>query len=288
MSRDVMKIIDPPILDAIFSSFIMPINEKLPNLVYENHGIIYKLNNYGFRSDDFYKSGGILYSGCSVTYGTGLPSDKIWNVFLNKKIKNAEMLNLSLPGQSISKIIYDVYDYIDNFGKPKCIFILFPDILRFPQVSYDLEDRAVVSTSLLHNNSLEFAEMTNEEVKGVKKIVTESSLLYTAVKEISMLEKYLDLLNIPFLWATWDEELNYLLKRNNFKNYFEIVRDDMLQYVLENYKTYDKDEKDLWLKAADLPIPHPGIVYQKYYAECFYNEAKKRGILSSLENSAAE
>jgi hypothetical protein len=97
----------------------------------------YNLNSHGLRSDEFLSSHEgkhILFAGCSVTTGEGLPLKDTWAHKLYTQISSSQKtsgyFNISYPGASILGTIKQIYLYVENFGSPDCIFALLPNIVR--------------------------------------------------------------------------------------------------------------------------------------------------------------
>lgn len=100
----------------------------------ENVNDFYKTNSYGYRCDSFTKEHDgthILFAGCSVTFGEGLPENFLWAKKLYNKIsettKTSGYFNIGRPGSSITDIVGLVKAYQNRYGTPDYIFILFPD-----------------------------------------------------------------------------------------------------------------------------------------------------------------
>jgi len=96
-----------------------------------------KLNSHGFRSDEFktdHNGKHILFSGCSVTFGSGLEEKEIWAKKIYEKIKTeidvSGFFNLAMPGVGVCDIVANVFKYISNFGKPSIIFLCLPPVQR--------------------------------------------------------------------------------------------------------------------------------------------------------------
>ena len=87
--------------------------------IQEDNEILYIMNNCGHRSDDFIKNHDglhILFAGCSVTFGEGLPymsnwSGKLYNK-ISKQIKTSGYFSLSFLGGDTTLIIANIYKYI--------------------------------------------------------------------------------------------------------------------------------------------------------------------------------
>lgn len=97
----------------------------------------YVMNSDHFRSDEFtqdHTDNHILFAGCSNTFGAGVKYKKTWAYRLYEKltqeIKIDGYYNLGLCGGSIFEILININKYIKQFGFPKIIFILLPEIER--------------------------------------------------------------------------------------------------------------------------------------------------------------
>jgi hypothetical protein len=104
---------------------------------YSINGIVYRLNSLGFRSEEFtseHKGDHVLFIGCSVTFGSGLPLEKTWSKLVYNKMSKSRNLsgyfNLSYPGAASTEIIFNTMKYIKKFGAPKEIYFMMPEIMR--------------------------------------------------------------------------------------------------------------------------------------------------------------
>ena len=63
---------------------------------YPDANISYKLNNYGYRSDNFNKADvtNSLFAGCSFTFGVGLPLENVWCKVVHNRIGIGKFYNL--------------------------------------------------------------------------------------------------------------------------------------------------------------------------------------------------
>jgi hypothetical protein len=90
----------------------------------------YVHNSLGYRGVEF-SGQDVLVSGCSMTYGEGVPYEKTWGTIISEKLGYGEnYANLGIRGASVSAIIYRTIAYIKKFGLPKYLFILFPNMER--------------------------------------------------------------------------------------------------------------------------------------------------------------
>lgn len=101
------------------------------------HGLNYKMNNVNLRCDDFkseHEGEHILFAGCSNTYGVGTEYERTWayevysDICKNKKVDG--YYNVGTNGATILEIIWQVFAYIQLYGKPDVIFLLLPEVER--------------------------------------------------------------------------------------------------------------------------------------------------------------
>ena len=135
----------------------------------KNHGVDYKLNKYGLRSDEFTQDHSglhILFAGCSNTYGLGTDLENVWATRLYNKIKETTNVstynNIGINAGSIIEIVFHVFRYIEKFGNPDVIFILLPERDRDDDFFFD-QHEALYSDSfnLSIYHSLELLCRTN-------------------------------------------------------------------------------------------------------------------------------
>jgi hypothetical protein len=261
----------------------------------ENFDITYSANSDGYRSAEFKPdpdSKNILTAGCSMTYGEGLPFDKTWPEQLKSKI-NGEVLNLSSTGRSFYTIIDDIYAYIEKYGKPKAIMILFPEHQRYQSYSFNkVKERILASNDLNYYKILqsytifELNPANNNIIKDDKNLAFAQLILsYTNLQNdfmnrVFQLEKYLEAIDVPFMYTSWDEPTeNFFWLSKKLKCFFPYTQKYKNKYVEENFDSLVDGEEDLWLEAADRGHghdPHPGILFQKSFANAFYKEAIAR------------
>ena len=214
-----------------------------------------RLNSDGYRSDEFTKTHEglhILFSGCSNTYGDGLEEHEIWAKQLYDKIKMKENLsgffNIATPGQGITYIVFHIFKYIDNFGKPDVIFINLPVPRRF--VSHDNENNRYVYTN--------YFEPTEDNL----------SLWFTIpfieYQYLYMLEQYCKSLGTTLIYGTWDQK-SYLYHTYKSLDSFIDINDEakIAQYAI------DHSEDKYTLNARD--NIHYGTAFHNVWAEAMYN-----------------
>lgn len=88
--------------------------------------ISYKLNSYGFRSDEFFEEEcreSITFLGCSNTYGSHLHKENTWSYLVANEL-NLKEINLGICGGSLDSA-FRVYNEWQPIHKSKitCLFI---------------------------------------------------------------------------------------------------------------------------------------------------------------------
>jgi len=224
-----------------------------------------ELNTYKFRCDEFktfHDNLHILFTGCSVTWGTALNISDTWSYKLYNKISSeiecSGYFNISDPGSSSINQIVNIFKYVKHFGKPNYIFINFPDQFRF--YSYSKKIDSIVDAFYDHNSS---------------KIL---DLLF--YQYYFMLEEYCRQNNIKLYSFTWaikghifeDDILNkYDIEKyplEKFKSFYKTDIKEMHNFIfnyIENNKGIDNLEY-----ASD--NEHFGIAYHEYWTDFMYRK----------------
>ena len=230
--------------------------------VYPDPLISYKINNYGYRSDEINLNNAknnFLYSGCSNTFGIGVPIESTWAYQVNEDLKGDSFINIGMNGASHKTIIFDIFRYIKNFGKPKAIFILFPNIERHIGFHKD-EDKNIFV--LVYRNP-----RGREDMQKCLDAIPEEVSLFEFYHLVMILEDYLEELGIPLVWTTWDDKLNKnILLTKGFKNYVDPENLDIFSKTRDIGKP-EKFKNRYWEIARDLS--HMGTKSHMFYAQLF-------------------
>ena len=224
--------------------------------------IFRKPNSMGLRSDEFTKEHHgmhIVFAGCSITFGDGLPEEFIWPKLVFNKIKEEHQVsgyyNLGFNGANHFQIFTQIWSYIEHFGNPDVLFINFPDIRRL--IDAGVESRAVYIIATMYNS----------------------------------LHLYCKSVGIKLISFTWDTEINegpeqFIIDQMIFQpeldprsffaesfHKYHVVRDRqrfMFRYHQENE---DSIYKDFFIRAFD--IVHPGISEHAFYADFAFKKFKE-------------
>ena len=102
----------------------------------DNH-FTYKFNSHGFRCEEFTDNPSIMFLGCSLTLGIGLPVETIWPELVSKQL-GMRCANLGIGGGSNDAAFRLCHGWIDII-RPKIIIILEPysnriELIDFPNI----------------------------------------------------------------------------------------------------------------------------------------------------------
>jgi hypothetical protein len=269
----------------------------------------YKINHLGLRGE-IDENATAIASGCSITFGIGVPELGRWTNILGKKL-NKNITNLGNPGGSVESICTNIIQYCRNNKMPKEIFCLFPDFFRSMVVADhefyksskivrdDPNKRQLHLTfcnpvTLLYEDSL-FMEVKDKT--NIEDSVSPHQLILDAVNFIYILESFCLTNNIKLYWSTWDIHtdlvMTELIKIKNFKlkNFTSIFQTQknlpIGSFVSNNCNSdHESEFKDdaCWFRGSDYSIinykkvtdyAHPGIHVQQHFADLFYNLYQK-------------
>lgn len=271
------------------------------SIYFDGPNFQYYINENGFRSKSFSEFNqdnvNILFLGCSITQGAGLPEECMWTTKLVNKIENdilnkqIDHYNLSTSGAGIHLIIKNLITFLNTVGKPDYVFAYFPQISR--SLIWDSE-----SYINAHYASGPLNQYPKHDQLFSQKYVVEDSLMYNSTL-IHMMELICNLSGIKLIWSTWYLDQTETINRIRFNNYFDIPYNSEMHYaaVIEIYKKRGGDSKSYakeyernvkiinsfnvnnepyWSSARD--GWHFGTSFHNHVAEQFYKELKDKYI----------
>ncbi len=179
----------------------------------DDGSVSYKYNIDGFRSDNFKISSRdtILFAGCSEGEGIGGNIDDIWNKIIYDNINKDKpldgFLNLSCDNFGYHKIINNCITYINKYGTPGSIVILFPDM-----------SRSIIWDSELQRYGQDWINtkrgMSKEQIDRLQQH------LINFISYISLFEEYCYSNNIKLYWSTIsDYDLEIFKELDIFKSF---------------------------------------------------------------------
>lgn len=223
--------------------------KKVPNdWEYNYIKINYSLNDYGFRciSSNQLEDDYILFSGCSLTFGSALKLEHTYP-FLVAKHFNKTYYNLAVGGSDIELFIHNMIMFFSKVKKlPKCIVIQWPYIQRFHY--FENGQHLQMSCNLSDDNE-------------ILKFFLQNLLAYN--KNIFykyFLIEYLQDLGIKYIIA--DEEKQQVLHDTT-----NIISYDLEKNLFNNFN---------YPKARDLS--HPGIIPHKLHSIMLIDLIKSHNI----------
>jgi hypothetical protein len=247
-----------------------------PNLksIKKDESITYEYNSLGFRSDEFIKDHDgkhILFSGCSQTEGVGGNLDSCWSYItyseLSKENKLSGFFNLARYGWGYDIIISNIMTYINIYGKPDQIFILFPNIGRSYMWKEGNDENFEIfyyqgsvpnSSKELDNRSSWKKRITVEEQRS-------HFIVFTML--IKLFEEYCITNNIDLKWSTWDREdadncinVGIFKKFVDMSNPYVFIKNNS-EFFLNNIKI----RKD-WERKRD---GHSGYLFHYNWSQSF-------------------
>ena len=141
--------------------------DKLKKYNWLSSNIDYKFNDDGFRSDSFFKKkGGIMFLGCSFTFGIGVPEANTFASLVSKKF-NQTCFNFGLPAAT-NDTAFRLADSWIPILQPFLVVLLSPPPMRFELLGYDVKaekdaSRFVTTMEQLTNTVDKSVWIENEE-----------------------------------------------------------------------------------------------------------------------------
>ena len=102
--------------------------------------IDYKINRYGFRSEEFTDEPNILWLGCSYTSGIGVSNENTFAHIVSQKLK-LKNFNLSQAAGSLDSC-FRIGSFWIPILKPKIVVLVKPDETRFELINIHDEPEA--------------------------------------------------------------------------------------------------------------------------------------------------
>jgi hypothetical protein len=197
---------------------------------FSKHGISYKFNKKNYRSPEFHEGTDVLFAGCSITRGDGIPEEFMWTNIVAKDL-NLSHANLAQSGDSVSGQVKRIFAYIKEYGAPKYIYAIFPDFnrIQFPvnrrqfitggalkqikngEKSHELWDEFFLQNAFIPDVIDESLKISIRPYIAEHVLTPEIGHFYSA-QHILMLEEYCSLAKIKFAWSTWDQKQFNIIK----------------------------------------------------------------------------
>jgi hypothetical protein len=241
--------------------------------------MIYRVNKHGHHGTEFVKNPDILAIGCSVTAGCGIPYELTWPHLLAKEL-NQTVNVIAMPNGSIHRIYNNVISHLKEFGLPKKILFLTPDLKRL-WIPEKKNNRYINSSFNWDESYKNFVFNKNQKKKpliykdyfNINRNIPLELSIFNALTILHSLEVF-ELMNIEYSFFSWHSVTNVLYRYT--ENKFYSSQDD------------EHNQSDYFLKYPDctshLPLindhltfwdftlnsnTHPGMHSHIHYAERF-------------------
>lgn len=252
--------------------FEMPLRDKnllpLSNItqVFEHGGIeyTYNRNSDGFRCDNFKNNPYVLFAGCSETFGESADYETTWayKTYLKLKDQVDGFYNLGLPGIDSSIVIFQVLQFIEKYGKPEYLFIIFPQFNRLIEFHPENVTTTVTLTESIPDNIVNpdnLEETTTRTINAVR------ALNLMSVKNF---ESFCEMIGIKLIWGTWCLESHKIIKQEkSFSNYVDILNyENMTDFFIKNNIAFNNTT----MSRSD--GNHHGEPFHRYWSHIFYSK----------------
>jgi hypothetical protein len=209
--------------------------EEMPTFLGDyllHKNVSYVVNSDGYRSKELKETAELMTLGCSHTFGSGLPEEKVWPSLLADKMQMS-LVNLGSAGDSAMGQVRKAFSYFRKYGNPKMIVCMFPlfrmeipidkDLL-FPQKlnpSDDYYQPKLAKIEVLPNKKDKYVKLPYDP-EGV--LTMDVPFYYTHMM-IYILEQYCKSNNIKFVWTIWQEPYDFVheyvinIDNGSHKNY---------------------------------------------------------------------
>ena len=161
----------------------------------------YYINDIGFRGeypsiDDLRLLG---FFGCSVTFGQGVPEDKIYANLISQHY-NKKYLNFGIPGASCHRIAL-TFSAAVRLWNIETAIINLPPCSRLHYVDTDDRLQSILLANKLDQPELEYIR------KEILKNVSEQFLISQTIDSIQWIIDIAKLKNINLILASWDNDI---------------------------------------------------------------------------------
>lgn len=240
-------------------------NIKLDDVKYTVSSLGYRLVN---PLETIHKSIGVF--GCSITYGIGMPENKLFTNLLQEHIKEP-IHNFGIPGASVQKVAKSFIS-INNFYKLKKAIIILPALHRFEHMGEDL----IMGKNLLFSESyIPGFEPVNKNRREVWKTVYSTfgdiAFFDQFIRTITLIVQNAKINKTELHFYSWDYQVVHLAKKYKVEDLGPI----MLLHFPENQEAVQG--KKVFDFARD--GAHPGLRSQKSMYETLLSAFREKKML---------
>jgi hypothetical protein len=179
----------------------------------------YRLNQFGFRDEEFTHAAEMVAIGCSFTFGLGIPREAVWASVLAEKL-GVEYHNLGIVGAGMHRIVMTFLNYCNDYGTPRIVYGLFPD---FRRITFNNNDYRLPIDGCIPTYS--------KAPHRPDDILTIDYGLWNNLSALYVLESFCKASGIELIWSNWDGDAVKFLDDDE-------VKDE--RYLLDSYKKIDR------------------------------------------------
>lgn len=189
----------------------------------------YITNSRGYRGPEFRHGIELVTAGCSQTYGVGVPEEGTWPALLAKQV-GMSYVNISAPGASVEWIVHSLFSYFHEFGHPKVVAVLVPDLFRSEVViNKDINYSREISIKdwnaqgidedftlgVITARSAEVDPQWRAKISKrpfhIEDTIPPEESVFRSFKHLFMLETYCRNAGIKLLWTGWSDDVSNFL-----------------------------------------------------------------------------
>jgi hypothetical protein len=278
---------------------------------HETHGLLelggglpdclYRVNSDGMHGAENTHTPDVLAMGCSITSGMGLPYNFTWPDIC-RTVFGKTVNNVARAGSSISHQVYRAFANVHQYGVPKSIWFLAPDLFR-GQIAVG-PDSWFQRTLLFDHDAKSFTTTgydpyIHSSLCGTKTVVPSDLIIDNNLKALEMLMMFAESHNIDLKIFSWHGQTWECFRAFNYPHLCEVpsfmspsspnmndVHSSMLafwEYPTEiahmgaasccDLEPFGHWQTKAWTVALDhtsqWKTPHPGLHSQIHFAEIF-------------------
>ena len=181
----------------------------------------YDINQYGLRENNDPTDMDIAAFGCSFTFGSGLPSDRLWHKLLANKL-NTNSYNFGSPAKSIESIV-DMFLIASKHVTIKRAIFLFPMYTRIQIAKTHPHNDTIinyVNTDLGYkSSSLRYYGIDTDLIY---RAVPEEELFKKCRNSIYLLEHFAKIRNVKVYISSWERTTYDFISTLNL-NYIKLL-----------------------------------------------------------------